>query len=228
VRFLVDELTVKEEVIDDAVAAIEALRAQPETDPRRVAVLGHSLGGYLLPLIAARSAHLAGGVIVAGPARPLEDLVLEQTTYIVGLDGSVDEAERAQLEALATQVARVKDAALSRDVPPSELPLGQPAAYWLSLRAHDPIALANELPLPLLVVQGGRDYQVTAADDFRLWREGLADRRARTRLVLLPSLNHLLAAGDGRSTPLEYQQAAPVAAELLDLVAQWVRELPPA
>ena len=72
-------LTVKEETIDDAVAAVELLRQTPNIDPQRVFVLGHSLGGYLAPRIAQADTDLAGLIILAGAARPLEDLMLEQT-----------------------------------------------------------------------------------------------------------------------------------------------------
>src|SRR5262249_57372826 len=69
-------LTVKDEVVDDAIAAASMLRSQPRIDPARVFVLGHSLGGMLVPRIAAADAKLAGVIVMAGgppaphPPRP--------------------------------------------------------------------------------------------------------------------------------------------------------------
>jgi hypothetical protein len=78
----VERITVREETIDDALAAVSMLRTRPEIDPARVFVLGHSLGGTLAPRIAEADGRLAGIVILAGAARPLEDLVVEQVRYL--------------------------------------------------------------------------------------------------------------------------------------------------
>ncbi len=221
-----DELTVKAEVVDDAVAAIALLRGQPEIDGARVVVVGHSLGAYLVPRIAARAPQLASGVMLAAPSRPLEDLVEQQYGYIFGLDGEIDETERLQLDAIAEQVAHVRSEGLSLDTPAARLPLGLHPAYWLDLRDYDPVRLSLALPLPLLLMQGERDYQVTLAEDFKGWRQGLRGRRAKTRLVSYPALNHLFMAGEGRSTPAEYASEGRVALEVIEDLAAWVKAGP--
>ncbi|MBK6406224.1 MAG: autorepressor SdpR family transcription factor [Holophagales bacterium] len=97
-------VTVREEVVDDALAAIALLRAQPEVDGKRVAVLGHSLGGMLAPRIAADDPVLAGLVILAGNTRPLDVLASEQVDYLV----SVGAATKAQADALNAEMAKVR------------------------------------------------------------------------------------------------------------------------
>ena len=72
-RELVSTLTVKEEVIDDALDAVSLLRSIPEVNPQRIVVLGHSLGGYLLPRIGAADRGIAGLIVLAGLCRPFED-----------------------------------------------------------------------------------------------------------------------------------------------------------
>jgi hypothetical protein len=76
-------------------------------------------------------------------------------------------------------------------------------------------------PRRVYVAQGGRDYQVTGVD-FERWQKGLAGR-PRTRTKLYPALDHLLAAGEGKSTPEDYRRAAAVDATLLDDLAAWIR-----
>jgi len=83
-------MTVEEETVDDAVAAAEQLCSMPGVDPSRVFVLGHSLGGMLIPRIAGACPWARVFIIMAGPARPFEDLIYEQTEYILGLDGELD------------------------------------------------------------------------------------------------------------------------------------------
>ncbi len=225
-----DDLTVQEEVVDDAVLAVRLLRASDGVDPDRVFVLGHSLGGMLAPRIAQASDGLAGLVVMAGPARPLEELILEQQTYLAERDGTVTAEEQRALDGVSEQVGTIQDPALEAGTPPEHL-LGVPASYWLDLRGYEPTAVAAGLGLPVLVLQGERDYQVTMTD-FALWDDALASRPGAT-LTSFPELNHLMMAvtpqrsasvGDARlSGPEEYQVAGHVAAEVLDAVVAFLR-----
>jgi dienelactone hydrolase len=57
--------TVQDEAVDDAAKAAAMLQTQPQVDPRRVFVLGHSLGGYIAPRIAEEEGKLAGLILLA-------------------------------------------------------------------------------------------------------------------------------------------------------------------
>ena len=101
------ELDYDTEAVDDAVAIVEQVRALPELASDSVYVLGHSLGGTLAPRIAGRSKGLAGIIILAGLARPLEDALEEQFYYTSSLtDSSVN--VKAQLDELKQQLVNVK------------------------------------------------------------------------------------------------------------------------
>ncbi len=208
--------TVNEETVDDAVHAIGVARAAEGVDPARVFVLGHSLGGMLAPRIAQRAPALAGVVILAGTARPLQRVLEDQLAYLEGLES--DEAARAQIRSMKLEAARI-DAVTPQT---TGLVFGAPAAYWLDLATYDPAATALALPQRLLVLHGERDYQVTAAD-YSTWRAALADRRD-TQLRSFAQLNHLFIAGEGRSTPAEYQTAGRVADAVIDDIAAFVMQ----
>jgi fermentation-respiration switch protein FrsA (DUF1100 family) len=87
------------------------------------------------------------------------------------------------------------------------------------LTAH-PAGTAAKLKLPILILHGGRDYQITMAD-FRLWKQRLGSRQNVT-LKLFPRLNHLFIVGDGPSGPAEYQQAGHVDEQVIKHIAEWV------
>ena len=80
---------------------------------------------------------------------------------------------------------------------------------------------AARLSVPILVLQGERDYQVTM-EDFALWRVGLL-HNPNASFQSYPKLNHLLQEGTGKSTPLEYDQASPVPAYVVDDIARFIR-----
>ncbi len=219
-------LTVQEETVDDALAAVALLRQTEGIDPARIYVLGHSLGGYLLPRIAAAELisggdRIAGLIVMAGPTRPLEEITLEQVTYIAGLDGTISADDQAALDELAAQVARVQDPNLSAATPATDLPLGIPASYWLDLRDYDPAETAKGLAQPVLILQGERDYQVTTAD-FEGWQAALGSLPSVT-LKLYPDLNHLFMAGEGKSTPAEYEIAGHVAEQVIADIVDWIQ-----
>lgn len=216
---VVAHLTAKDETIDDALAAVDLLRHTEGIDPTRLYVLGHSLGGYLLPRIGAADPQIAGLIVLAGPTRPMEDLVVEQYTYIFGLDG-ISAEEQDQLDELVAQAERVKSPDLMEETAMDTLPLGMPARYWLDLRGYDPAEVARELAHPMLILQGQRDYQVTTAD-LEGWKASLASR-PDVQFQLFSDLNHLFMHGEGKSTPAEYENEGHMAEEVVVRIAAWI------
>ena len=113
--------------------------------------------------------------------------------------------------------------ALSESTPDSDLPFGVPAAYWLDLRDYDPPAAAAALGKPLLIVQGGRDYQATVADDLSRWQAAL-DGRPDVTIQVYPADNHLFFPGEGPSSPAEYEPAQHVDPAVVAGIAAWLTE----
>jgi dienelactone hydrolase len=217
-----DTLTVNEETVDDAVAAVSRLRGTDRIEPQAIFVLGHSLGGIVVPRIAARAPEARGFIIMAGAARPFEDVILDQMEYVLSVNGArPDEAAQA-LAKIKAQVAKAKEPNLSADTPASDLPLGAPARYWLDLQKIKPAEAIRTVKRPLLVLQGGRDYQVTEKD-FDLWKQALTGRDDAT-LKFYPDLNHLFAEGKGKAVPAEYSKAGHVAQGVIDDIAAWVKK----
>jgi len=201
--------TMTKETVEDALRAAALLRGEKDIDPRRVFVLGHSQGGYMIPRIAARDPGLAGAIVLAGNVRPLEELIVEQTEYLASLQGPLTAEDRQRLAAIKQNPLAL---------------LHLPAHYVLDLKGYNPAAEAKKLGLPLMILQGGRDYQVSLLD-FALWKAALEGRK-NVALRVYPNLSHLFQAGEGESTPAEYQQPGHVADVLIDDIARWIAANP--
>ncbi len=218
---LASKLTVKDEVVDDAMLAINLLHITPKIDPTRIFILGHSLGGNLAPWIGSEDKSLAGLIIIAGSPRPIEDCALDQATYIFSLSGTLTELQKADLEKLKAQVTRAKDPKLDENTPREELPLRMFPRYILALRDYRPIEVARSLPMPMLFLQGGRDYQVTITKDFEAWKEGLQDKVNVTFRLFL-KLNHFMIEGEGALRPEEYAIEGHVSKNVVETVIIWI------
>ena len=182
-----------DETILDALSAIRLARRHST----RVYLLGHSLGAMLAPVIAERSEEpLAGIIMMAAPARDMDIVVRQQFDYLLPSGASPDFKEQ-QMENL-------------RQRSPHYLqPQGQTAA-------------ARRLTLPMLILQGERDYQVTM-EDYSLWQQVLKGK-ANVVYHSYPRLNHPFMEGDGKSTPMEYQMEGHVATYVIDDISSFIRQ----
>jgi len=221
-RLLSDEqFTIDRETTYDALLAIAQLRQTKMIDHRSIFVLGHSQGGMLAPRIASRAPDVAGVILLAAPARPLLDLLVEQQRR-VGLldDGVINDAEQVALRR-TIEGARAIRAGL--DPPASRLPMGLSSRYWRSVEGVDPIAEAKAIRQPMLLLQGGRDLQVMHADWSR-WQHAFAGT-PRATFAYHDTLNHLGMPERGPGSLRSYQVPGKVSSELIDDIALWIELL---
>ncbi len=215
------KFTVADETIDDAFSAVALLRRHAKIDGRKIIVLGHSLGGMLVPRIAAADKQIAGFIIMAGAAQPLTQLMKEQYRYIFNLDGTLSPAELKKLHQLDSLIALVTSPDYLNKAHPTELIFGAPPAYWKDLLHYDPLQYAEHMHRPVLVLQGGKDYQVTVKD-FNLWKEHLkADPNAAFKFY--PNLNHLFMVCEGRPSPSDYEKPGHVTKQVVEDIARWIK-----
>ena len=210
------------ETTDDAVLAAALLRSQTGIDPKRVFVLGHSLGGMMAPRIGARDPQIAGLILLAAPSRPLLDILIEQNRRMAILnDGKASDAENIAIQQLTDSVAAVRS---GREITAAQSPMGIAPAYWRSVEAVDPVAEARAIVQPLLILQGARDIQVVDAD-WQGWKNAFHDSPGVT-FKLYETLNHLAISGEGDGNPQEYQTPGHVDATLIADIAAWIAAQP--
>jgi dienelactone hydrolase len=204
--------TLHDETVEDALKAIALLRTQQGVDPKRIFVLGHSLGGYAAPRIAQEDPQIAGLILLAANSRHLEDLVVEQVQAVGGAAKALENAKAIQ--------AKVKSLEPGDEASPAVL--GAPATYWLDLKDYDPVADAAKLNMPIRILQGERDYQVPMKD-FELWKAGLGKNKDVV-MKSYPALNHIFVAGEGSSTSAEYAKPGHVAPQVIEDIAAFIKK----
>ncbi|QEE24114.1 alpha/beta fold hydrolase [Rhodanobacter glycinis] len=216
-------ITVDDEVTDDALAAARLLARQPGIDPHRVFVLGHSLGALMAPRIGQRDPHLAGLILLGAPASFGLDTLVRQMRYIGGLKGTPTaelDKELAPVIDARNTMARANPAR-----PPEGSFLHAPASYWLSLRDYNAVTVAKSLHMPMLVLQGGGDYQVTPKGDFVHWQAAFAHSQ-RVQLKEYPGLSHLFMPAGQPPSPADLYKPGHVDARVIDDVARWIKAQP--
>jgi uncharacterized protein len=207
--------SLRTEFIDDAITAARQLQKMPEVDPKRVYVLGHSQGATFAPQIANEAGGIEGVIILAGSTRKPGEMIEEQVAHVLA-QPNISEAERKEANqalALAKQL---------KDLPTDDNTFvgGMPASYWRYFYTYDAAAEAAKVKGRVLIIQNGRDYEVTEAD-FAGWKKSLAGRPNVTMKVY-PKLNHVLQEGTGPSTPEEYEKLGGASPELISDLAEWL------
>lgn len=193
---------------DDVRQVVAWLRQR--TDIGKIALLGHSEGGAIAPLVAADDSRLAGIVLLAGPAKTGRAILLDQFRRPIetapGLSDSARAAQLARVPQLVEQWTRMN-------------------AWTTWFADYDPLATARRVGVPVLILQGALDRQVSAGQADTL---AAALRAAGNRDVtekVYPRLNHLFLATDGDGSPVEYPtlKDTKLPAQVLDDIAGWLK-----
>jgi dienelactone hydrolase len=187
------------------------LRARSDLDGRRVAVLGHSEGGLIGPLVAANDGAIAAVVVMAGPGKNGLEILRDQFTRPIVTAQGLGEAERARLLAgIDRQIAEFRE-----------------TNEWSRFFAtHDPLAVARRVRQPVLIVHGALDRQVSVGQADTLAAAFRAGGNRDVTVRTFPRLNHLFLPTDGDGSPAEYSAlpSTAVPAEVLDTIAGWLAQ----
>jgi uncharacterized protein len=215
------KLTVDDETISDARAAVSLEAKQKNVDPQRIFLVGHSLGAYLEPRIATGDAQIAGIVLLAGNTRPMEELLIDEVHYILSKGPAPTPDEQKQAAAVEETAKKIESPDLKPGDSVNIFGRAMPASYWLDLRDYHPVEVAEALKIPILILQGGRDFQVAPATNFEEWKKALATHPNVT-FKLYPALNHIFIAGTGISLPEEYEKPGHVDEQVIVDISGWI------
>jgi alpha-beta hydrolase superfamily lysophospholipase len=210
---------------DDQRAAVKFLTSRKDVDDKRIAVVGHSEGGLVSLLSAAKEKRIDAVVLLATPGVTGADLVLEQQRHALSKSNLSDAEKQARIDMQKKiNEAAVTGKGLDGLTPAVRRQLDN--AEFQSVLAADPAKLVPNVRQPILVVQGERDMEVTAPNADRL--EALAKARkqpAVVEVIKIPGVNHLLVPAQtgevGEYSALPDKEISPVA---MAAVVDWLKK----
>ncbi|MDR3677121.1 MAG: alpha/beta fold hydrolase [Acidobacteriota bacterium] len=222
----------------DAEAGVAYLKQRPEVNPHKIGLVGHSEGGIIAPMVAARNSDVAFIVMLAGAGVPGDQILIAQSRLIAEAAGkSAAEAEKLsneQGEVLALVKNEKDAAALDRELREKlagKVPEAQMGAQiealtspWLRFfLAYDPAVDLRKVRCPVLALNGEKDLQVLPTMNLPAIRQALqAGGNQHFEIDELPGLNHLFQTAR-TGAPSEYAEIeetmSPVA---LEKMAGWI------
>lgn len=217
------EFSIYDETVNDALAALELARTLPYIDSSRVYVLGHSLGAYAAPLIANADRELAGTILLAGPDRPIYELLPEQYRFLLALDGKLQRKEKKMIRKIDQAAARLREASGDEKITLKTEVGYWPPSFFQQLAEYRPSGMMDTLPGRFLVLQGEMDYQVSYERDFLPMRNRVsAQQIGRIRFQSFKNTDHLMMDCGESSEPSDYYRPRHVRSEVIDAIKEFI------
>jgi len=222
----------------DAEAGVAYLKTCPEVDIQKIGLIGHSEGGIIAPMVAARNPDVKFIVMMAGPGVPGDEILVAQTRLISEAGGkSLAEAQAGaakEREVLALVKQETDESVLDKkireklegDVPETQIEpqiKALTSPWFRYFLAYDPATALRKVTCPVLAINGEKDVQVSPKQNLSAIRAALeAAGNKNFEVDELPGLNHLFQTAKS-GAPSEYgeieETMSPVA---LEKIASWV------
>ncbi|MBK6424057.1 MAG: alpha/beta fold hydrolase [Gemmatimonadetes bacterium] len=198
------------DLAEDTRAQLRWLRGQRDIDARRIALVGHSEGAMIAPLLGAQDRAVAALALLAGPSKNGTEILVDQMLWPIRTTPDLTPEVRAERLAEAERQVRADS---------------MPALAWLRwFRHYEPLRAARLVRQPVLILQGALDRQVTAgqADSLAAAIRSSGNRKVEVRVF--PGLNHLFLPSPTDGSPAEYTALgdARIPDEVLNTLTSWL------
>ena len=220
------EVTVKVETIDDAILATEILKKVPRIDPERVFIIGHSMGGMLAPRIDAEGGNYAGLIIMAGSPRKLEEIILDQNEAALsstkGFINWIVKKQVAKFSAMFEGMYQLSD----EEAKKKKMGGGTTLYYFKEMGEHPASNYLTATEMPILIMQGEKDFQATVHKDFAAYKQ-LLSGKSNVTFRLYENLNHAFVPsvyGNIMKAKQEYSIEQHIAEEIIGDIANWIKQ----
>jgi dienelactone hydrolase len=221
----------------DAIAGVNYLKGRKEVNPSQIGIIGHSEGGIIAFMLAAKEKDVAFVVSLAGSSIKGDSILLLQNEAIGRGYGMTDEAlvmarninksvyEIAQSED-DKEVVEERLMAIFGTSEKAKGQIRQMSNNWMRFfLKYDPAIDIRQIHIPVLVLLGGKDFQVLAEPNAESFKNNIPITNKKAEVKIYPEKNHLFQnATTGMAN--EYQQIEEtISPEVLQDIVSWIKEI---
>ncbi len=217
-------ITVQEETVDDAAAAVELLKQDERVDHNRIFVLGHSMGGMLAPRIDLCTENLKGLIVMAGSPRMLHEILLGQLDDMMEhsnvLTKWILKKQAEKFQAIFSKLDTMSDAEAKK----ISMGGGTTAYYFKEMCQYPSEELLKSLEKPILILQGTDDFQVSVSKDYDVYRR-ILEGKENAEFKLYAGLNHCFVKSlskDIAKAKQEYNTERHIPDDVISDLASWM------
>ncbi len=217
-----------DDLVEDARACLQFLFKHKDVDPTKVSLIGHSEGGVTAPILAAEEPRILAIALMASTGRPLADVMMDQNDAALensGVTGEEKKKQLAQIRAIFDRIAT--DEVIEPESVPKDLRQVLQMLPWLRSHARqDPSKNITKVTCPILILQGGKDFQVSPEKDAKPLVEALsAAGHPNYEMQLFPELDHLFKKAPGKKSQFaDYLTDRPIDSGFLFVLTAWLKK----
>ena len=218
-------ITVQQETVDDAVAAVKLLKKDTRIASENIYILGHSMGGMLAPRIDL-AADAKGLIIMAGSARNLHEIMLGQFEDMKAnsnrLTRWILDKSTKKIEDTLTKLDSMSD----EEAKKTSLGNGTTAYYFKEMMNYPTDELLRNLEKPVLILQGDADFQVSIEKDYKLYQQ-ICSGKENVTFKLYEGLNHAFVpyiSKDITKVKNEYNVERHIPEYVMQDIVEWIKK----
>jgi hypothetical protein len=204
---------------DDVRTEVAFLRSRSEINPKRIALVGHSEGGIIAPMLASTDPQIAAIVLMAGSGKRGDQISMDQLNDVLEKTPGVTPEIRAQKIAEEREIINAVQTGGDLSKYPAQAKLPWIKEFW----TYDPLSTMRRVRQPVLIMQGGLDHQITPEQASMLETAAREGGNKDVTKQVFPNLNHLfLPAKTGSVTEYESLGTAAIPDEVLKGLGDWL------
>lgn len=220
-----EKATIENEVLDDVQSAITQLSDEKRINNNNIFILGHSLGGMLTPKICVDNKNIKGAIILSGSLRNLAEISIDQNSEIKErlYKSKASDEEKDNFYLKYKKIVEDVNSILALVEDDGNTYLGLPSSYWISLNNACGINYISKTNVPMLILQGEKDFQISVQRDFNLWKKECKNKQ-NIMYKLYENLNHIFMKSSGLRTLEDYDTPNKVDKEVINDIVTWIKK----